>query len=415
LPACFSDGTTEDITSTRETVVLRDSDAYDFGNHLFSDEVEPNMRLSLKEQKHGDWPKTSISSRVGDHFPSFSRRRNHRKMDSKIADASLCISISPGPPSTRSSSLASSTFQGPDQNDASPVLSSRKPSVAGTEASIPVSPIEPAGPELNDPIDRQYLASTPLLPPMVSPLDQSKEEQVQSPLQSPTVAESNAHVSGVSTPADTPPLHGIPSPPLSTKPSIASIQRTRAGTLLPSAEVPPLLIADPNDEWSIKLGHANFTIFPQPYLPEVYNAETYRQLLSDWEQARTNWLKHQHRTLEHYGLNSMTYKLTQEKWVEIDAEWKKCNDLAAAEAAKTSQEGLPIARLEDSLTLPMPVVHDLKDDGKFPKLGDGDIVGPMKQAAARFQPSPPRKRALSKLLEDLKLSTTFLGRRRSGR
>jgi hypothetical protein len=63
----------------------------------------------------------------------------------------------------------------------------------------------------------------------------------------------------------------------------------------------------------------------------------------------------------------------------------------------------------------MPVVHDLKDDGKFPKLGDGDIVGPMKQAAARFQPNPPRKRALSKLLEDLKLSTTFLGRRRSGR
>jgi len=250
---------------------------------------------------------------------------------------------------------------------------------------------------------------------MVNVLDQSKEKQVQSPLQSPTVAELNAHVSVVSTPADTPLLHGLPSPPLSTKPSIASIHRTRTGTLLSSTEVPPLLIADPNDKWSIKLGHANFTIFPQPYLPEVYNAETYRQLLLDWEQARTNWLKHQHRTLEHYGLNSTTYKLTQQKWAEIDAEWKKYNELAAAEAAKTSQEVMPIAPLDHSLTLPIPVVHDLKDDGKFPKLGDGDIVGPMKQEAARFQPSPPRKKALGKLLEDLKLSTTFLGRWRSGR
>jgi len=176
-----------------------------------------------------------------------------------------------------------------------------------------------------------------------------------------------------------------------------------------------LLIADPNDEWSIKLGHANFTIFPQPYLPEACNAETYRQFLSHWDQARTNWLKHQHRTLEHYGLNSNTYRLTEQKWTEIDVEWKKFNDLAAAEATKTSQEALPIAPLDHSPTLPMPVVHDLKVDGKFPKLGDGDIVGPMKQEAARFQPSPPRKKAFGKFFDDLKLSTTIFGRRRNER
>jgi hypothetical protein len=397
---------------SRATVALHDNDAYDFGNHLFSNEVESNRLPALKEQKNGDTSKNRMSSRLGERFSSFSQRR---KNDSKIADASLCISISSGPPSTRSSSLASSTFQSPDQTDASPVLPSRKTSVVGTESSMPASPIETAQPELNEPIDRQHLASTPLLPPMVSALDQSKEEQVQSPLQSPTVAESNSHVSGVSTPADTPLLHGLPSPPLSTKPSIASIHHTRIGALLPSAEVPPLLIADPNDQWSIKLGHANFTIFPQPYLPQVCDAEAYRQLLLDWDQARTNWLKHRHRTLEHYGLNSTTYKLTEQKWAEIDVEWKKCNDVAVAEAAKTSQQALPIAPPEHLPTLPMPVMHDLKDDGKFPKLGDGDIVGPMKQAAARVQPSPPRKKALGKFFEDLKLSTTFLGRRWNGR
>jgi len=399
--------------SPRATLALRDSDAYDFDNHLFSDKAEPNGRPALKEQKSGDSPKSLLSSRLGERFPSFSRRRNHRKNDSKMAGATLCISISPRPPSTRSSSLNSSTVQSFDQTDTSPVLPSRKTSCAGAEASPPVSPIEVARPEVDEPIDREKLASTPLLPPMVTALEQN--EEIQSPLQSPTVAESGAHFSVASTPADTPLFHGPPSPPLSTKPSIASIHRARVGSLLLSAEVPPLLIGDPNDEWSIKLGHANFTISPQPYLPEVCNAEAYRQLLLDWEQARTNWFKHQHRTLEHYGLNSKTYKLTEQKWAEIDAEWKKYNDLAAAEAAKTSEEALPIAPLEHSPTLPMPVVHDLKDDGKFPKLGDGDIVGPMKQAAARIQPSPPRKKPFNKIFEDLKISITFLGRWRNER
>ncbi len=331
-----------------------------FGNCLLSDETELN-RLPTKARRLTK----AYHSRLREYFLSFSRPRNRRKNDSNEIV------------------YISKRF---DQSG-----TSWKTSCAGAEADPPVSPIEVARSEVNEPIDRAKFSSTPLLPPMVATLEKTKE--IQSPLQSPTVAESSTHSSVTSTLVDAPLLHGIPSLPSFSK-AIESIHHTEVGGLPSSAELPPLLIGDHNDKWSIQLGHANFTISPQPYIPEVCNAETYRQVLLDWEQARTNWFKHRYRTLEHYGLNSNTYKLTEQKWAEIKAEWKRCSDQAAAEAVKTSEEALPIAP-NHSPTLPMPTVHNL--DGKFPKLGDEDIVGPMKQAVARTQPSPPREKPLNKL------------------
>lgn len=399
--------------STRTTVILRNSDTVDFGDELFSDDHEPTRRPAPKRQASADSPVSMISSRLGERFPSLSRRRNHKKKDSKLAEAGLHVFTSSRPPSTRSSSLTSSMYQSMEHTDCSPVLMSRKTSAAGVE-SVPVSPIEINHGEVEEPIDREKLASTPLLPPMVTTLPRMEYEPLQSPLQSPTVAESSGYFSTVSSPADTPQLGGIPSPPLSTKPSIASFHRVRVGTL-PLSEVPPLIIADPNDEWSMKLGHANFTIFPEPYLPDSFTADTYHRLVADWEEARINYFKHQHRTLEHYGANSKTYKLTEQKWAKIDAQWRRNKDLTAIEASKTSDEALPPAPVELATLLPMPVVHDIKNDGKFPILGDEGIVGPMKQEAPRIQIEPIRRNAFLKLIDSLKPPVSLFGRPRAMR
>lgn len=398
--------------STRATVILRNSDTFDFGNDLFNDMPESTQRPAPKRQMSADSPVSALSLRLGERFPSFSRRRNRKTKDAKT-DAGLHISTSSCPPSTRSSSLTSSMYQSVEQNDNSPVLLSRKTSAADAE-SVPVSPIEIKRAEVEEPIDREMLASTPLLPPMVTALLQTDDGPLQSPLQSPTVAESSGHFSMVSSPTHTPQLRAIPSPPLSTKPSIASFHRTRTGTLPPS-DVPPLFITDPNDEWSIKLGHANFTIFPKPYLPGHFNADTYHRLVADWEEARINYFKHQHRTLEHYGPNSKTFKLTEQKWAEIDAQWRRNKDWTAAEAAKTSDEALQPTPAEPATTLPMPLVHDIKGDGKFPMLGDEGIVGPMKQEAPRMQLVPVRRNVFVKLIDNLKTPSSLFGRPRIAR
>jgi len=254
------------------------------------------------------------------------------------------------------------------------------------EVSTPVSPIDICRPEELKPIDREALASTPLLPPMMNVWQD--ESCVQSPLQSPSIADPNKTFSTISSPADTPLLRGLPSPVLSTKPSVASFHRPRTSTLPPASDIPPLLIADPTDEWSIKLGHANYSIFPEPYIPEVCNAETCRQLVSDWQVARTNFFRHQHRTIEHYGSNSKTFKLTEQKWAETEAQWRKNNDLATAEAARNSTSAVPITPTEPAPLTMMPALNNSDSEGKFPKLGDQDIVGPMVQIAARVQALP---------------------------
>jgi hypothetical protein len=58
----------------------------------------------------------------------------------------------------------------------------------------------------------------------------------------------------------------------------------------------------------------------------------------------------------------------------------------------------------------MPTLNDPKSQGKFPKLGDEDIVGPMFQIkeSPLFQKPPSKKRAFLKFLADLRFP--LLGR-----
>jgi len=187
----------------------------------------------------------------------------------------------------------------------------------------------------------------------------------------------------------------------------------RPSPISPELPIPLPAILQDHDEWSDRLGHANFTISPLPYKPEAANMEALRQLRADWDTARVNYTKHIVRTGEHYGQTSKTYAMTEEKWAEIEKTWRTNHDetmeriLAVSDAPAPSTsasrsrsrgrgrgrsgsgsaavlgrppndaifEGLQWSRLEDGA--PAAVPRMLYNEGKFPALGDEDIVGPM--------------------------------------
>ncbi|KAL3434745.1 hypothetical protein BDV09DRAFT_185650 [Aspergillus tetrazonus] len=222
-------------------------------------------------------------------------------------------------------------------------------------------------------------ATTPLLPPLMGDDLENSVSVIQSPLQSPSVADVSNASPDPNALRDR--LANLPSPPLSTKPSIASFSRPRASTVRTvSGDVPPLTLSDPNDEWAIQLGHANFTIQPEPYVPEVYDIESFRRLRSQWDLAQCNFTKHLVRTGEHYGVTSKIYKLTQEKWESINSEWKRHYEamLAHLEALNGPVLSTIESHRDPCEQVKIPTLHD----DKFPELGDGEIVGPMKIAPA---------------------------------
>ncbi|KFY31155.1 hypothetical protein V494_07998 [Pseudogymnoascus sp. VKM F-4513 (FW-928)] len=197
----------------------------------------------------------------------------------------------------------------------------------------------------------------------------------------------------------------MPSPPLSTKPSMSSIRRTH--TIAPvhlstsSSDALPLVIADIDDKWSNTLGHANFTIHPHPYLPPHPDLEACRQLKRDWDLARCNYTKHLVRTGEHYGATSKTYLLTEEKWRETDDVWRANNDATIALTAASGEDAFAslqhkrVGEAEGNVMTKIPSLNDPRCEGKFPQLGDEDIVGPMVVGVARMQ---RRRSAKAKLV-----------------
>ena len=66
------------------------------------------------------------------------------------------------------------------------------------------------------------------------------------------------------------------------------------------SEMPSMVITD-CDEWADKLGHTNFTIYPEPYVPDSFSLDACCQLRAGWDLARVNYTKHLARTREHYG------------------------------------------------------------------------------------------------------------------
>jgi hypothetical protein len=200
--------------------------------------------------------------------------------------------------------------------------------------------------------------------------------------------------------------------------------RTNTMTTSPIPDIPPLqLLDDASDPWACRLGHANFLIHPEPYLPETIDVGSYTEYRNNWDHARTNYAKHITRTAEHYGSTSKVYRLTEEKWAAVEGVWKSRDALMRTALAPV------LARLSDGesemqdstasssvLENPMTkVVLPAIDDksGKFPELGDGEIVGPMSVARPRALTSPnrgvdprspplsPYKRNLLKFLSDM--------------
>ena len=251
-------------------------------------------------------------------------------------------------------------------------------------------------------LDYEAKPSTPLLPPIMTQIPAHiKDVPYQTPLHSPSVADVEAS-SVLNSPLPTPRMVGLPSPPLSSRPSISSFHRQRGlGPVSPSSDIPPMRIENPNDPWADQLGHANFSIEPAPYVPEQSTLATHKQLRADWDTARQKYLNHLARIGEHCGATSKTYRLTEDKWAEIDAKWKRNADLCLSHAAESTETTMSLSQ---SNLVPEPLITQMvkipslngpKSEGKFPTLGEEGIVGPMEQLPSMVPQPPRRKRKLA--------------------
>ncbi|KAL0263283.1 hypothetical protein SLS55_002263 [Diplodia seriata] len=389
------------------------SPTFDFADGPFGEDGE--SKYFPRRRRSGDSP-ASISSRVGERFPSLTRKWKDRRTPSGLSRETTRTSTPSGGRSSRASSTAGSVVPSVNASLTDLPQSPTRSSLERDDELTPTSPIDIVSPraEADDALERERLASTPLLPPVMCGNLASSEKDWQSPLQSPTVADSNATFSAMNSPLGTPQAPMMQTPPLSTRPSIASFRHGRPGGMVPSSDIPPMTISDDDseqDEWAEKLGHANFTILPKPYMPEVCDRAAYRELFANWERARLNFTKHLVRTGEHFGATSKTYRLTEQKWAEVDSQWKKFHDAAVACA---TGDGLDHANgptpSEPPPLMTLPALEDPKKPGQFPKLGDEDVVGPMVQAAARNLPRSSKKASWAKFLSDIKSPGTFFAR-----
>lgn len=215
---------------------------------------------------------------------------------------------------------------------------------------------------------------------------------VQSPLQSPTVAEQPMFTFPSS--SATPVASTVQSPTLSTRPSTASFAHTRNSADLSYPD-------HSADEWADRLGHANFDITPAPYAPINCDLESCKALTSDWETARRHYLAHATRVTDDYGPTSNTLKLTEQKWASIDELWRQNHDLTIARAKACGLDVTDVQCLSERTALaripsiPRPTI--LADNG--------EIVGPMVTYVSRIKPMPKRN-AFLRFFSDLRLSTS---------
>lgn len=377
-----------------------------FSNNELSSSPRPRKRRNNESTFNG------LATRFGTRFPSFSRKFNLRRGASSTSLKSDALRDS-NTPSSRSSSISNSVRPDFEHTPPTPTRS-----VYGRDETIMPLDIERAN---REPGEREEgFATTPLLPPlMMDASANTKHVNLQSPLQSPSVAEAkesftgagnHAQIDSITTP--------MPSPPLSTKPSISSFHRP--GHLIPSSEIPPMIPlspAEPTDEWAIKLGHANFNIQPEPYLPTVFDISSCRSLRTDWDLARCNYTKHLVRTGEHYGVTSQIYRMTEEKWAATESLWHAHNDTTIARTVSSGNDAFATLKHtsfgDRDVVTKIPSLNDLRSEGKFPQLGDGEIVGPMVKAtasAAGLRRSPSKKARMLKFIADKFPSSLTSGR-----
>ncbi|KAI9793510.1 MAG: hypothetical protein M1816_007942 [Peltula sp. TS41687] len=398
---------------------------YDLADGFVSENESPCEPM-VKRRRAGDSALASVATRLGTRFPSFARRWKGRKISTGLVLNEVGAVEPVRTKSSRASSLTSSIGKSYSGRDAAAAAATSPVDVTfevHEESPCPVI-VDPEPTEVSKQvaINDERHPTTPLLPPLMIPDSPNplRGSPLQSPLQSPTVAESPEASCTLTTPVENKgpaPVIGLPSPPLSTRPSLSSLQRHRAGSLVPANEIPGIQLAEPEDVWSSRLGHANFDIHPEPYMPEAFDAESYEQIRANWERARCNYLKHLARIGEHWGITSKTYRLTTEKWAEIDARWKTNHDRTLAVAGEQGALNLSFRQRHAEppmVVMKLPSLSDPHSHGKFPKLGDGDIVGPMIKATKPPLSKPPRRSrraTVFQFLHDVGLSSSlWLGR-----
>lgn len=357
-----------------------------------------------------DSPFLGLTTRLGSRFNTINRRKSSRKtnlMSSPTTEVSFENVLSRGP-SSRSSSVSSPHRHMPERHSELPPLST--PGMSCHDSGDSIGSLYDLDEETHDQghlsLERERAkAITPLLPPlMTAPLAKPPTD---SPLQSPTIAPSSAATEVPQTTTN------FSRPSLSTRPSVSSLRQMSTAPDL-CFGLPAIL--QEHDEWSDRLGHANFTITPQPYELEKVDSSSITQFRQDWETARVNYTKHLVRTGENYGQTSKIYGLTEAKWAEIEGKWKAIYEAAVEQAipatcnaqsytitARSRSRGrtrgrsgsasaaimgrpanddffaeLQWQRIEDGL--PSAVPRMLDAEGKFPARGDEDIVGPMHRA-----------------------------------
>lgn len=396
-----------------------DIDDYDVG-FLSDGDVNTSAHYGKKKRAGIESQLSGLTARLESRFPNIARWRSGRRsrMGSGGPMEYSLDNVLSRAPSSRSSSVSALARQTTDLNDPSIPPTPALP--FGSTESVNIAAATPIFTE-DDKISIERdraMTTTPLLPPlMTSPLGKPPPE---SPLQSPTI-ESAPTPPMPSSAAQSPPLmsSAFARPPLSSRPSTQSLRNVSNSTELPlPLSIPLPSILQEHDEWSDRLGHANFTISPAPYDVGVINPETVAKFQNDWDTARSNYTKHLVRTGENYGQTSKIYALTEAKWAETERRWRGFYEdivrqtlpsvpmqksdsrsrsrgrgrgrSVSAHPGSVQQSpkgdvfaGMEWKRLEDSMPSAVPQILEALDaaQGKFPSRGDEDIVGPMHREA----------------------------------
>ncbi|RMZ90268.1 hypothetical protein DV736_g2498, partial [Chaetothyriales sp. CBS 134916] len=392
-------------------------EVYSLGEQL-SSSVAPTSRTQAKRLRSDDHTPSTISNRLSRVSSSLQRRwRNRTGPGPQLSVITHIVAAGP-----RSESVASSRVVSPASSAISRYENGLPPSpvAASLAEALRVSTTDIHQSPHHEP-DEPLQATTPLLPPAFSDLALAGSPLYDSPVQSPSIAPTQPFLN-CPRHIESSTVTSLPSPPLSNKPSVVSMRqgsRTNTGATVANADIPPLcLIDEVNDPWAQSLGHANFSIHPEPYFPEHVDLESYQEFRANWDQARTNYTKHLARTIEHNGATSKVSKLTKEKWAAIDTKWKDYNESLTITLSpvlkklSNSDSDMPDSQASTVLEKPpshivIPAIHD--KGGKFPELGDSDIVGPMAVAPAKSPdlttppttPTSPRRRHLLKFFTDM--------------
>ena len=395
----------------------------------FDNPLDMALNPVVKRRRGTDLVLTGLTARFGTRFPSLS----HKMKPSKGSiSPSQHIDGFRDPSLSRANSIKAPSIAGSLKENMSLQETQMPPTPTKSSFGDSQSPlVGPSGPSVIDGSgDDPEVAyndakpATPLLPPVLTNLAScANDTHYQSPLQSPSVADHDSPCFSA-TPIMSPLVTGLPSPPLSTKPSVASFHRGRGlSQLSPTSEIPvlPLVEQEDLDSWASKLGHANFDIEPCPYLPDNITVATYQQFMNEWDSARQNFLRHLMRTGNHNGTTSKIYRLTEEKWAEVEAQWRGFQEQCQARLSEEAPHSEPSRQYTSVAALAplskLPSLNGPHSEGKFPQLGDENIVGPMEQAPSPKTPksSSKRKRTFLKFLQGMLPSGSgVFGRSSSG-